>query len=87
MKRTKATATFEQACAMYVHRFTMEYVPQWSRTAAPNGKFCAPQYRSDREWYERTTFPTDGRVKYCCSSDQTWPLGTFLDEPYRLEQR
>jgi hypothetical protein len=23
--------TFERACAQYVHRFTMEHVPQWAR--------------------------------------------------------
>jgi hypothetical protein len=76
--------TFEEACRTYVYRYTMDYIPQWAHEAAPNGKFYAPQYRSDREWYESTEFPRDKRVHHCHSGQQTWPLGQWLNEPYKL---
>lgn len=83
-----ASVTFEQATAQYVHRYTMEHVPAWARTAAPNGKYYAPQFRTDREWYEHTEFPPHRfsmgkRDTSCYTSGQTWPLGQWLDAPYR----
>jgi hypothetical protein len=77
--------TLSEAKRRYVHRYTMEHVPAWSQTAAPNGKFYAPQYRSDKEWFEASRFPPDP-ICYgsdCYSSGQTWPLGQWLDAPYR----
>jgi hypothetical protein len=78
--------TLAKAKAEYPHRFTMEHVPAWARKPAPNGRFYAPQYRSDREWYERTTFPGEpghlGFGRDCYSSRQTWPLGEWLDKPF-----
>lgn len=79
--------SFEQAKARYVHRFTMDYRPQWAIERARNGKFYAPQFRSDREWYENTLFPGEGHVhpreRHCFTTGQTWPLGVWLLEPYR----
>ena len=46
-----------EALAAYVHRYTAEHVPSWSRTPAPNGRHYAPQYLSDREWLDKTRFP------------------------------
>lgn len=81
--------TFEQACARYVHRYTTQHVPAWARQPAPNGKFYAPQFRSDREWYEHTRFYGEeghiGRRTDCFTTGQTWPLGQWLDRPYVRE--
>lgn len=77
----------EQAKARYIHRYTMEHVPQWAQKQAPNGKFYAPQYRSDAEWFANTLFPPNhplgSRVTDCYSTGCTWPLGMWLDQPYK----
>lgn len=85
---------FEQAIAAYVHRFTMEYVPAWAKGRRPaddtgsETRFYAPQYRSDREWFENTKFPPNNsfalssRDTSCYSSGQTWPCGQWLDAPF-----
>lgn len=77
---------------MYVHRFTAEHVPGWARgdTGFP-GRFYAPQFASDREWYDHTTFPGEeghlalGDRDSCHTSGQTWPFGQWLPEPYRKD--
>lgn len=78
--------TFDEAKSRYVHRYTMEHVPEWAKSAAPNGKFYAPQFRTDREWFDATLFPPDNplgpRVKDCYTTGQTFPLGQWLDAPY-----
>jgi hypothetical protein len=82
--------SFETACKQYVHRYTMEHVPAWARTPCDNGKFYAPQFRSDREWYENTKFAGEHELadkKSCYTSGQTWPLGKWLDTPYRKNLR
>lgn len=76
--------TFDEACRLYVHRYTMEHKPQWAHDPAPNGKMYAPQYRSDREWYDNTLFGKDAmeygaRRGDCVSRNQTWPLGHWLE--------
>ena len=38
-----------EALAAYVHRYTEEHVPSWSRKPAPNGRHYAPEYSSDSE--------------------------------------
>jgi hypothetical protein len=89
----KRTYTLEQAKALFVHRFTMEHIPQWVRdrpTPRHSGGtadwFYAPQYRSDQEWYDNTKFFGEpghiGTSRECCSSNATWPLGMTLDKPY-----
>lgn len=79
--------TFEQACAQYVNRFTMEHVPSWTGTRALHNQHYAPAYRSDREWYDNTYFPGEaghiGVASDCYSRNQTWPLGQWLVAPYR----
>ena len=77
--------TLEQARTRYVHRYTMEHVPQWARAAAPNGKHYAPQFKTDREWYEKTLFAGESKMankNSCHTSGQSWPLGQWLDTPY-----
>ena len=75
---------FRLAKCAYPHRYTLEHVPQWAATPAPNGKYYAPQYRSDREWYAHTLFPSDNpyHKQDCHSTEQTWPLGQWLDQAY-----
>lgn len=80
--------SFEQACAQYVHRFTMEHVPAWAKNVRPDGTYYAPQYRSDREWYENTEFPPHAltmskKDTSCYSSGATWPLGQALSSPFK----
>lgn len=81
--------TFEKACAMYVHRFTMEHIPTWATRATSGGWYYAPQFSNDREWYDATMFPGEPgfplprtREVYCYTANQTWPLGQWLKKPY-----
>ena len=80
-----ARPSFEQACAQYVHRFTLTHVPQWARVARPDGKYYAPQYRDCREWYENSSFPGErghlGGRRHCFSTGATWPMGRELSMP------
>lgn len=50
--------SFKEACARYVHRYTMDHVPKWAKHPH-KGKYYAPQCASDREWYNNTVFPPD----------------------------
>lgn len=91
-RETEPKMSFEKACRLYVHRFTMEHIPLWADRPATNGRYCAPQYRSDREWYENTLFPPHnpysvGRQDECYSAHQSFPLGLWLDAPYRTLRR
>lgn len=84
-----------EALAAYVHRYTAEHVPSWSRTPAPNGRHYAPQYLSDREWLDKTRFPIthsglgirlkSGNTIHCESNDPSWPYGQWLDRPFNRE--
>jgi hypothetical protein len=77
--------TFEQAKARYLMRYTMEHVPQWARQEC-NGRYYAPHFRTDREWYDNTKFKGEdgwlGVGTDCYTTGQTWPLGQWLDKPY-----
>lgn len=84
--------SFENACRKYVHRFTMDHMPDWAKQPFLDGYFYAPQYKSDKEWYENTTFPGDTNYpypsgwdsgRYCNSINQTWPLGKYLTALYQ----
>ena len=83
--------SFEEAKRRYVNRYTMEHVPTWSRTRpADHGgtetRYYAPQFRTDREWYENTRFYGEsghiGRKGECFTTGQTFPLGHWLDRPF-----
>lgn len=84
--KTKTKMTFAEAVNQYVHRYTIDHMPEWAKHAAPNGKYYAPQYRSDTEWFKNTLFPPDNplgpRVTDCYSTGQTWPVGQWLDKPF-----
>lgn len=90
--------TLEAAKRLYVHRFTMEHVPHWSRFPVAGGDFYAPQFRTDQEWYDNTLFPGEpgnpqvpDNVRsrqseyHCYTTGQTWPLGQWLKRPYAKE--
>lgn len=85
----QAPMSFNQACAAYIHRFTMEHIPEWAKEQGPDGKFYAPQYRTDQEWYDNTKFPPhnpharSAKDTSAWSTGQTWPLGRWLDTPYK----
>lgn len=85
MKRKRPS--FQHACSTYVYRHTMDHVPEWATKPISPGKFYAPQYRSDQEWYERTKFPGEpghiGRITECYSSNASWPLGMWLAAPFK----
>jgi hypothetical protein len=78
--------SFDEAIRRYNGRYTMEHIPAWARQTH-NGRYYAPQFRSDREWYDNTKFPGEpghiGDRNHCCTSDQTWPLGQWLDAPFQ----
>lgn len=79
----KRTMSFEDATALYQHRYTAEHVPRWA-LVPHGGQYYAPHYRSDREWYDNTLFPGESAVAtraYCFSTGQTWPFGKWLDDP------
>lgn len=85
-KMKERIITFEQAKARYVYRYTMEHVPQWTGKEH-NEKYYAPQYVSDCEWYDNTLFYGETDLlksdQFCFTSGQSWPLGQWLDKPYR----
>lgn len=84
----KRAISFDNAKRQYTQRYTMEHAPAWTRKPCEgNGLFYAPQFRSDAEWYENTVFPGEqGKPRkddHCYTTGQTWPLGQWLDKPYR----
>lgn len=74
-------------------RYTGEHVPDWSKKAAPNGSFYAPQYQTDAEWMSKTLFPvttkhgqmqlTEGKNIHCQSMSPSFPWGQWLDTPFQ----
>lgn len=83
----KRPISFKDAKRFYPYRYTMEHVPFWAATKCA-GRYYAPQYRSDREWYDNALFPGEGDIGefegHCQSRNETWPLGQWLDEPYKV---
>ena len=77
---------FEAAKAKFTNRYTMENVPGHTSIAAGNGKFYAPQYASDKEWYDRTFFKGESELatdRHCYSTCPSWPLGQWLEAPFK----
>lgn len=80
--------SFEQAKAKYTNRYTMEHVPAWAaKPCGGNGLYYAPQFKSDKEWYDNTLFYGEigftGKRGDCYTNGQTFPLGNWLDSPYK----
>lgn len=80
--------SFEDAKRRFVHRYTMEHKPAWAKLPC-NGRFYAPQYSTDQEWFDKTKFPGErgypfgDRESDCYSSGQSWPLGQWLEEEFQ----
>lgn len=71
--------TFEEAKREYPHRFTMEHAPDWAKEEQrPDGKYYAPHYKTDCEWYSNSHFYHDG----CSCTNLSWPIGKELDKPF-----
>lgn len=86
------TLSFDEARARFTNRYTADHVPAWARNMNPgNGKFYAPQFASDREWYENTRFYGEpdhiGRRDECYSVGATWPHGQWLAQPFVKGQK
>ena len=74
--------SFHEACARFPHRYTLDHVPSHAHNKQPNGRYLAPQYASDREWYDHTAFAGESPLadaRHCYSAEQSWPLGQWLD--------
>ena len=90
---TLPTALQQDALRSFVHRYTGNHVPEWTRKAAPNGNFYAPQYKDDKEWLAKTSFPVEakrgvmqiasGKDVYCQSNTPSFPWGEWLDAPFK----
>ena len=49
--------------------------PHW-HSVLKKWVYYAPQYRTDREWYDNTVFPPESGFKDSCESrNPSWPLG------------
>lgn len=85
---TDRKVSFEQAKRDFPDRYTVDNVPQWARKPAPNGRYFAPHYASDREWYESQIFPGEpglhGNARQCKQvRRETLPMGKWLDAPLK----
>ena len=71
-------AAQKAALNQFVHRFTKEHIPNWSKKEWKDGKTYPVQFESDKEWLKNTKFflnengSLSGKYKYCESSP-TWP--------------
>ncbi len=80
--KTTRPLSFTEACTRYVNRYTVDHIPAYVRNRQPNGLFLAPQYASDREWYECTLFAGESplaNARYYHSTKHSWPFGQWLD--------
>lgn len=90
---SKRVVDFDEVCRQWVHRFTCEHFPEWARKPMSTGRFYAPPYISDREWFDNSIFPGEAQHKlqavgsgYCLSKGQTWPIGESLPEVFALSK-
>ncbi len=87
MQRERVVS-FEAAKAWYVHRFTCEHVPTWARALRDDGSYHAPQFATDREWYDAALFPGEAwlsvKETHCHNGKPTWPYGTALARPFEI---
>lgn len=81
--------SLERAKKLYAHRYTMEHIPEWSKSPLiidGAKQYYAPQFKSDLEWYDNTAFPGEldyiGNDSNCYTRNQTWPLGLWLTNQF-----
>lgn len=80
--------SYEEARRRYTKRFTMEHMPAWAKKRLPNGKYPAPKYANDLEWYTRTEFIGEGTLnvsRYIRENQPSYPIGRYLPKPYKPE--
>jgi hypothetical protein len=70
----------QEARRRYVHRFTGEHAPAWTRSPRPCGRPYPVHFRDDSDWLANTDFPVTkaGRLAdrpSACQSRPTWPNG------------
>ena len=85
----KRPITFDEAKRTYVHRYTMEHKPTWANGEVAGGRWhYAPQFQSDREWYELSRFNAEciapSRRPHMETGKPTWPLGERLAKPFKV---
>lgn len=73
--------SFEDAKNQFTSRFTMEHKPDWAMKQRSCGGYYAPQYSTDREWYDNLVLENG----YMRSTNCTFPLGERLDSEYMPE--
>lgn len=66
--------------AAFVHRFTGEHIPEWSKKKRPDGRGYKVHFKDDLDWLNNTLFyvKKDGRIDNRfnrCESNPTWPNG------------
>lgn len=67
-----------EVLSMFVHRFTGNHRPAWSREEWKDGMPYPLQFRDDQDWLNHTHFAItskgtlDRREQYCMSNP-TWP--------------
>ncbi len=78
-------STDQQAEALrrFVHRFTGDHRPGWSREKRPDGSAYPVQFADDREWLANTRFHVTQAGKLSnrhasCESSPTWPFNPEL---------
>jgi hypothetical protein len=84
--------SFKEALVIGDGRFTLEHIPEWYRRSPRRHgvveMYHAPQFRSDREWYDNTVFFGEaghyGGPKNYHSLNYSWPLGMWVEKPYRI---
>lgn len=71
----------QHVLSAFVHRFTKDHIPTWSRQKRPDGNDYKPQFASDQDWLNNTFFQvTPKKGNLCkstksCYSNPTWPDG------------
>jgi hypothetical protein len=83
--------SFAEACRISDgKRYTLEHLPAWSSREVSPGRYFAPQFATDREWYDNTVFHGEpshyGSETSYHSLNYSWPLGMALDKPYRIQK-
>lgn len=83
---TPSRIRFDTAIKRYPNRFTLEHIPSWALKPL-FGKYFAPLYASDREWYDNTQFPEEIEQlprDQCLSKNFSYPIGKWLKRQYYI---
>lgn len=86
--------SFEEAKRIWTNRFTCEHIPEFGmfpREIEGRLYYPAPEFISDEEWYEKTSFfgeftyvpPLKGQKNIPQSGRQSYPFGRWLTKPFK----